>query len=228
MNYLCPFRVTTAMPPRETPCWSTLTAGTRCTWRLDKDKNSHCLEGMTRYTPHSLGTKWVTPATRPLPPPTRTRSPSWTGADDKPRQGICYTWLYMYQNDLVKTNKDITVLNRSSLIKYAIVTCICLWLLERCEEYYFTRESTQSVSAMTTVNYCISMGFLLNYKLYWVKYGFFFSKTRQVDFLSPFYYKRDSKYTLYMGGYIDCNKKKLWCPSRILSITSMCIFKKQQ
>lgn len=38
--------------------------------------------------------------------------------------------------------------------------------------------------------------------------GFFFSKTRQVDFLSPFYYKRDSKYTLYMGGYIDCNKKK--------------------
>lgn len=42
--------------------------------------------------------------------------------------------------------------------------------------------------------------------------GFFFSKTRQVDFLSPFYYKRDSKYTLYMGGYIDCNKKKTMMP----------------
>lgn len=39
--------------------------------------------------------------------------------------------------------------------------------------------------------------------------GFFFQKHGKSTFYPHFINKRDSKYTLYMGGYIDCNKKKL-------------------
>lgn len=59
--------------------------------------------------------------------------------------------------------------------------------------------------------------------------GFFFLKTRQVDFLSPFYYKRDSKYTLYMGGYIDCNKKKNYDAPQGFYQSPLCVsLKKKQ